>query len=308
MGLFRERPFGLVSIGLLWPSFHEEVRRRKHAIDYAGAMTFTVGMCALLLALLTGGQSHPWASPAIIGLLAGAVLILAAFVAIQLRASEPIVPVKLFAMREITVSNAGTLTMSAILIGSNAYLPLWVQDVLGYKATSSGLTLIPSSIAWPIAAIVCARLLTRTTPRVTAGVGAAAVLAGSIGLSALTARTPPWVLVLLMLLMGWGMGFAFNTFLLTVQTVVPWELRGSSTASNSFVRALGQTTGVAFFGSWLNGRIARASQAGGAPRDALASGLHGVFVLFVALAAVSLIAVSFLPHRLLRAPVDPGRP
>jgi EmrB/QacA subfamily drug resistance transporter len=295
-------PFGLLSIGLLLPFFHEAVPRRKHRIDYAGALAFTAGMCALLFAMLTGGRQRPWSSPEILGLLAAAAVFLAAFGLIQARASEPIVPVRLFAVREITVSNWGTLTMSAILIGSNAYLPLWIQDVLGYRATSSGLTLIPSSIAWPIAATVCARLLTRTTPRVTAGIGAAAVLVGCLWLSTLTPGTPPWVFVPLMLLMGGGMGFAFNTFLLTVQTVVPWELRGSSTASNSFVRALGQTTGVAFFGTLLTGGIARAAGAGSSAREALASGLHGLFVAFAVLAVLSLIAVAFLPHRLLRAP------
>ncbi len=314
-------PFGLVAIGLVVPFFHESVERRKHRIDYAGAATFTVGMCALLMALLTGGQRYAWSSPQALGLLAGAAIFLGAFALIQTRASEPIVPVKLFAWKEITVSNLGMLVMSAILIGSNAYLPLWVQDVLGYKATSSGLTLIPSSIAWPVAATICARLLTQTTPRVTAGVGAAAVLAGSLGLTTVTPRTAPWVFIPLMILMGGGFGFAFNTFLLTVQTVVPWELRGSSTASNSFVRALGQTTGVAFFGSWLNRGIARAAAgapaaaatlasasdppgraAAGGARDALAAGLHGLFVLFAVLAVVSVIAVAFLPNRLLKAP------
>jgi len=321
---FVNLPFGLVAIAMLWLFFHENVQRTKHRIDYGGALTFTVGMCALLLLLLTGGQRYAWTSPEVMGLLASAVIFLAAFVVIQLRASEPIVPVKLFSWREITVSNLGTLAMSAILIGSNAYLPLWIQDVLGYKATSSGLTLIPSSIAWPISATVCAHLLTRTTPRVTAGAGAVAVLLGCVCLSAVTPLTPPWVFVPLMFLMGSGFGFAFNTFLLTVQTVVPWELRGSSTASHSFVRALGQTTGVAFFGTWLSRGIARAAGLGSdqmerladpvgdpaapaaveATRQALAAGLHGVFVLFVALAVLALVAVAFLPNRLLKAPAE----
>jgi EmrB/QacA subfamily drug resistance transporter len=275
-------PFGLVAIGLIALFFRERVEPKKHRIDYAGALTFTVGMCALLMALLTGGQRYAWGSPQSLGLLAAAAVFLAAFVLIQTRASEPIVPTRLFAWKEITVSNLGMLVMSAILIGSNAYLPLWVQGVLGYKATSSGLTLIPSSVAWPIAATVCARLLTRRSPRFTAAIGAVA-------------------------------------FLLTVQTVVPWELRGSSTASNSFVRALGQTTGVAFFGTWLNRGIARAAAAPAAAtlasasdppagaaavptREALAAGLHGLFVLFVVLAVLSVIAVAFLPNRLLKPP------
>ena len=102
-----------------------------------------------------------------------------------------------------------------------------------------------------------------------------------------------------------------DTFLLTVQTVVPWELRGASTASNSFVRALGQTTGVAFFGSWLTRGIARAGGGEGASTEAkrlaLAAGLHEVFLVFVVLAVLALAAVAFLPNRLLKAPAEAKR-
>jgi EmrB/QacA subfamily drug resistance transporter len=303
---FLNLPFGIASVALVWIFFREELKPREHHIDYAGAVTFTLGMSALLLILLAGGRRFAWASIETVALAAAAVAFLAAFVLIQMRASEPIVPVKLFTWPEITLSNTGTFAMSAILIGINAYLPLWIQGVMGYTATSSGLTLIPSSIAWPIAAILCANLLKRATPRQTAVAGAAGVVAGTASLALVTPTTPPWMFVPLMIVMGAGFGFVFNTFLLTVQTVVPWELRGSATASHSFMRALGSTTGVAFFGSWLNRGIGKAGGAGwtaGAGTPAvLAAGLHGVFTLFIVLAVAALAVVAFLPNRLLKEP------
>ncbi|HUX20276.1 MAG TPA: MFS transporter, partial [Spirochaetia bacterium] len=228
-------------------------------------------------------------------------------------------------MREISLSNAGTLLLGAVLIGCNAYLPMWIQGVFGMKATSSGLSLIPMSIAWPVGATICARILVKANPRITALFGVICVLAGSLWLVAVGRTTAVWTMVPLMILTGLGFGFAFTVFTITVQTTVPWKLRGASTASNAFVRSLGQTLGIAVFGTSLNASLADAGRTAGlgstfsigelsrvlnpkagsipAPgieeklREVLAAGLHRVFLLFVLIAAAGVVLAVLLPSR-----------
>jgi EmrB/QacA subfamily drug resistance transporter len=322
---FVNLPFGIIAIGMIWLFLHEDFEKRPHRIDYFGALTFALGISSLLLALLTGGQQFAWRSPVILLLFAAFALFMTLFVFIQRVVPEPIFPVEILTMREISLSNAGTLLLGAVLIGCNAYLPMWIQGVFGMKATSSGLSLIPMSIAWPVGATICARILVKANPRITALFGVICVLAGSLWLVTIGRTTAVWTMVPLMILTGLGFGFAFTVFTITVQTSVPWRLRGAATASNAFVRSLGQTLGIAVFGASLNASMADAGrsaglgsafnigelsrvlnpQVGSAPapgieeklREVLAAGLHGVFFLFVLIAAAGVVLAVLLPSR-----------
>lgn len=318
-------PFGILAIGMIWLFLHEDFEKRPHKIDYLGAISFALAISSLLIALLTGGQQFAWNSAPIILLLAAFALLMTLFVFVQRRAAEPIFPIEILSKREISLSNAGGLLLGAVLIGCNAYLPMWIQGVFGMKATSSGLSLIPMSIAWPVGATICARLLVKLNPRVVASFGVACVLAGSLWLVSIGKTTAVWMMVPLMVIMGLGFGFAFTVFTITVQTTVPWQLRGASTASNAFVRSLGQTLGIAVFGTSLNAVMVGAGRASGlgssfsvsqlsrilnppagsgdAPgledklRGILAAGLHHVFVLFVLIAVVGFVLSMLLPAR-----------
>ncbi len=318
-------PFGGLAILMIWLFLHEQFERKPHRIDYWGAITFALGIAALLLALLTGGQQLAWSSPIIIGLFAAFLLFITLFVMVQLRSAEPIFPVEILKDRAISLSNAGTLLLGAILIGCNAYLPMWIQGVFGLKATSSGLSLIPMSIAWPLGATLCAKLLVKASPRFTALFGITCVLAGSVWLVSIDGSTPVWILIPLMVVTGLGFGFAFTVFTITVQTTVPWRLRGASTASNAFVRSLGQTLGIAVFGTALNTTIIDAGRSAGIGsgfrvsqlsrlldpatasgssasleakmRAVLATGLHHIFVLFAVIALAGMLFAMLLPRR-----------
>ncbi len=316
-------PFGILAIVMIWLFLHEDFEKRPHKIDYLGALTFALAISSLLLALLTGGQQFAWDSPLILMLLGAFALLMTLFVLIQRKAAEPIFPIEIFSKREISLSNAGGLLLGAVLIGCNAYLPMWIQGVFGMKATSSGLSLIPMSIAWPVGATICARLLVKLNPRAVAAFGVACVLAGSLWLVSISRATAVWVMIPLMVITGLGFGFAFTVFTITVQTTVPWQLRGAATASNAFVRSLGQTLGIAVFGTSLNAAMVGAGRASGLGssfnvaqlsrilnppsgsstpaglesrlRGILAAGLHHVFILFVLLAVVGMILSILLP-------------
>ena len=325
-------PVGLVSILLLWFVLHEHFERRQHTIDYLGAAAFSAGVTSLLYALLSGGQFMPWGSFQIVGLFVLAGVLLTVFVAVEARSPEPMVPLRLFAQRIILVSNLASLFSSAVLIGLTAYLPLWVQGILGHSATSAGLTLTPLSIGWPVGATLGGRLLLRLGPRRTSLAGAGALTAGAIWLATVQQSSPQWVFIAVMLIMGLGFGFSTTAFTVVIQSAVDWNLRGAATASNQFVRALGPTVGIAVFGTLFNGSFVRAarSTAGAVVhsatgvgtsaaaqenrllnplyaarlalvarehlRELLARGLHDVFIVMAILAVVSAIVLFWLPN------------
>ncbi|MCE5168639.1 MFS transporter [Paenibacillus profundus] len=249
-------PFGIVSVWMIIVCFKEKVERKDKPVDYAGAATFTIGMTAFLFAIITGGQSIAWNSPWMVLLLGIAAVFLVMFYFIEIKAPEPMVPFQLFRIRDIGVSNLVGFLISSVLIGINSYLPLWIQGVLGENATSSGLSLTPMSIGWLIGSIIGGRMLIKSGARLTSSIGMTFIVIGSIWLAMITGATSVWVIVALMAISGLGFGFSITVFTIIVQSSVEWNMRGASTALNTFVRTLGQTLGIAAFGTFLNARIA----------------------------------------------------
>lgn len=253
-------PFGLLSLIFIIKFFKENVEKRKVKIDFAGAVTFTIGVTALLLGLATGGQQLAWNSPLLLGLLAVAVLSLALFFFVEKRAEEPLVPLKLFRVRDIAFSNVASLLASALLIGLTSYLPLWVQGVLGKNATISGLVLAPMSISWMLGSVVGARWIISRGSRLTSLIGMLIIAIGAGGMAFIQEGTPLFVMLIFNALYGLGFGFSFSVFTIIAQSSVNYNLRGASNALNSFVKSIGQTVAVAVFGSLINlGIVSRTS-------------------------------------------------
>lgn len=248
---------------MILATFHEQVERKKQKVDYAGAVTFSIGMTAFLFVLIAGGQRIPWNSPWIYVLIAVAVLFLAWFIRIEKKAQQPIVPLELFKIHNITVSNLVSFLASAVLIGLNSYMPLWIQGVLGQSAKSSGLSLTPMSIGWLIGSVIGGQLLVKKGARLTTSLGMTCVVIGATWVAFITEQSSIWIIILLTFMAGLGFGFSFTSFTIIVQTAVQWNVRGASTALNTFIRSLGQTLGIALFGTFLNQNTAAAVQQAG---------------------------------------------
>ncbi|MDO3412639.1 MDR family MFS transporter [Saccharibacillus sp. CPCC 101409] len=317
-------PFGLLAVLFIALFLREERTRRKARIDWAGAATFTIGMTALLLALTSGGDSAAWNSPLIIGLLAGAALLLAAFVAIEQKAAEPLVPLRLFRIRDITFVSLAAIFVSTLLIGLTTYIPLWIQGVLGGSAVLSGLLLAPMSFSWIAGSFVGGRMVAKSGARGASVIGLLALVAGIAGVTLLDRDSSNLILPLLMLVLGVGFGMSLTVFTIVAQSSVGYSLRGASTALNTFLRTLGQTLGVAFFGTWLNASLLRGTErlAGegitgndinallseqtrqtlpaekiGSLSGLLEGGLHSLFIIMLILTALGLLAVLPLSKR-----------
>ncbi|GAB6992312.1 MDR family MFS transporter [Paenibacillus pini] len=249
-------PFGIVSMWFIARHFKENRVRQETHIDVAGATTFTIGMTALLFALATGGQYFSWSSLFIISCMIIAVMFLISFLIIETRAKEPMLPLKLFRIRDIAISTVAGLLTSALLIGLTSYMPLWVQGVMGKNATMSGLTMAPMSIGWLVGSVAGSRLILSAGSRKTTVIGLAGIMIGALGLAFITSSTPHYVVLIFTFIYGLGFGYSTTVFTIIAQSSVGYSLRGASTALSTFVRSLGQTIGVAVFGSWINLSIA----------------------------------------------------
>jgi EmrB/QacA subfamily drug resistance transporter len=315
-------PIGFLSMILIWIFLHEHFERKRKHVDYLGALTFTIGMTSLLFALLSGGQTYAWNSALILGCFALAAVALTAFIIIQTRSPEPMVPLHLFSIRVIAVANLAGFLAGAILMATNVYLPMWVQGILGHGAISAGLTLTPMSIGWPLGATIGGRAMLKVGSRRISIIGMFSILVGSLWLSTVALTASQWIFVGIMFILGFGFGFAITAFTVVVQSAVKWGLRGAATASQAFVRTLGQTVGIAVAGTWFNHAITNYAQshmtkrvqnfnmnsllspnaAKSIPghilhemRSVLGLGLHTVFVVVAFVAAAGFLISLFLP-------------
>jgi predicted MFS family arabinose efflux permease len=222
----------------------------RHRIDVAGFVTLSGALVALLLATSWGGTSYPWSSPQIVGLYAVGTALLAAFIAVELRAEEPVLPLRLFRNPIFTFANIAGLTVAMAMFGAIFYIPVYAQGVLGVSATNSGAILVPMSVAMIGMSIVIGLLITRTGRYkgfILAGVAVMGL--GFWLLARLHYASSQLQLASAMVVVGLGLGAAMQTYTLVVQNAVAHSDLGVATAATQFFRSAGATVGIAILGT-----------------------------------------------------------
>lgn len=244
-------PFGILSIVLLQKNLDEKFERKKHKIDYLGTLLLSTAIISVLYAVLIGGKTDKWYSISTIALFltAGAMMLLFYFV--EKRAEEPIIPFEIFTKANIII-NIISFFSSAILIGADVYMPIYMQNVLGYSATVSGLAMAPMSVAWLLASVFLVKHIAKRGEKTVIGAALVILLLSCALLPFLGVKSSLIMVVIIVFIMGFGFGGAFTTLTIVVQASVDYSKRGAATASNSLVRTLGQTIGVSIFGSMFN--------------------------------------------------------
>jgi EmrB/QacA subfamily drug resistance transporter len=299
-------PLGAAAMWTLWRKFEENVERRKHRIDYLGSSLLGLGGTLLLLALLEGGVQWAWDSATSIGLFAGAVALLAVFVVVERRASEPVLPLWVFRMRVLNVANAGSFVVGVLLLGLSSYVPLFSQKVLGTGALVAGLILAAMTIGWPIAATTAGRLYLTVGFRFTLLLGAVVALLGSLVLVGVHGDSSRLHLALACLVMGIGFGYVASPAVVAAQTAVSWSQRGVATGANMFARSVGSAVGVAVFGAIVNSHVS-SSLGTGSPNlehvsaAVLEPAIHDVFLASVFISIALLVVGVLMPKRVVEA-------
>lgn len=254
-------PFGILAVATVAAFLHEDVESRQRSIDGVGAGLFFVGVASLMV-LLTQAATLPWAWRASLLALSGGALL--AFALQERRAPEALMPPSLWRDRLVATANVATLGAGMVMIAVIAYLPTYVQGVIGRGALVAGFTLTTMSIGWPIASVGAGVLMVRWGVRSTARIGGSALLLGSVLFGLLTPeRGAAWA-ASASFFVGVGMGMLSTTFLVSIQSKVDWRRRGVATATNMLMRILGNALGAAAFGGIVNAALERAVAAGDA--------------------------------------------
>ncbi len=251
-------------------------RTGRPVIDYAGIVLVALGATGLTLATSWGGTIYPWDSPTIIALFAVSAVVLAAFVRVELRAAEPVLPIRLFASPVFTVCCVLSFVVGFAMLGALTFLPTFMQFVDGVSATESGLRTLPMVAGLLITSTGSGALVGRTGRyKIFPVLGTALMAVAFLLLSQMNAATPVWRQSLDLFILGAGIGLCMQVLVLTVQNTVDFTDLGVATSGVTFFRTIGSSFGAAIFGSlfanFLAARIGPALAAAGAPDRAAQS-------------------------------------
>lgn len=263
-------PFGLVSAVLITLVLEEPVEEPGQGrVDYLGAALLTAGVLTLLYALLQGGSAYAWSDPRTLGFLGLSAACLISFLAVERRVAEPLIPLNLFQDRLFAAASGQGFVAGLALFGTVAYIPLFVQGVLGTSATRAGATLTPMSLGWVGGSIISGQLLLRIGPRPIALLGMSGMVSGAFMLMRLGVGSSQSLAVASMLLMGLGMGLTTTAYVVAVQSRVSRRRLGIATSGLQFIRQIGGTIGVSVMGAVMAARLSAglASLPGGAGVD-----------------------------------------
>ncbi|MBS4220471.1 MFS transporter [Bacillus sp. FJAT-49711] len=281
---FMNLPFGIISLFLLWFALHEHIEKKKQVIDYAGILTFTICMSSFLYAL-TLVKEYKQITSQISILFIIAFVGLCAFIWIQAKGKEPMLPLSVFKNKFISISNVAGFLLGFILVTVTFYIPLWVQGVTNLNATFSGVAMLPMSVTWPIGAVFAGRWMSKKPIAHITMAGIAIIIIGCVGLVFFhTETTVAWMMVVTGVL-GVGFGLAYTAFTVAVQSAVEWETRGVAMGSHNLLKNLGQAIGIAVSGLWLSDEL---------KGIALESSLHHVFILLLILGICSIAVTGML--------------
>lgn len=243
-------PIGVIALLVIAAALHIPVRSTKHRIDYLGTfLVASVATCLVLVASL-GGTTWGWGSPQIIGLAALGVVLGVAFVLVEFRAAEPVLPMRLFRVRTFTLSAIISFVIGFAMFGAMTYLPTFLQVVQGVTPTMSGVHMLPMVFGLLLSTTVSGQVVSRTGRwKVFPVAGTAITLIGLLLLHNMDEHTATGIMSLYFFVFGVGLGLVMQVLVLIVQNAVPYEDLGVATSGATFFRSIGASFGVAIFGT-----------------------------------------------------------
>jgi EmrB/QacA subfamily drug resistance transporter len=254
-------PLGALALVVTAIVLPNDLRRVHQVVDYLGTALLAAGVSAIVLLTSLGGTTYGWGSAPIVGLGIAAVLLLAAWVLVERRAVEPIMPPRLFANKVFSITSAVGFVVGFALFGVVSYLPAFLQVAKGADPTKSGLQLLPLMGGLIVTSTLSGLLISRWGRyKVFPIVGTGLMTVGIYLLSTVGLGTPTVVMYLFMALTGIGLGGVMQVLVIVVQNGVDHRDIGVATAGATFFRSIGGSIGTAVFGAIfanvLGGRLA----------------------------------------------------
>jgi EmrB/QacA subfamily drug resistance transporter len=300
--------------------------RRKAKLDWTGAAMLSIAIGALMIALEKGQDG--WTQRHVLVLFVIALITLAAFIAAEQRAEDPIIPLRLFADRAVLTATLIGMCAGTLAFGAAQFLPLYFQDSLFVSPTESGLRMLPQMIGVTMGTFGIGRLIAKSGRcKPWPIIGTAVAVSGLLMVSRISGDTSYSTLVVPMIAMGFGMASTFTTSSIVAQNAVEFRDLGVVTSTIMFFRTLGGSFGLAAFGTILNSTIrteipARlgvdADRAGDLIRspdeiqllptgqrtavvDSVAIGVGRIYLVCAGVMACGFVVALMLPERPLRA-------
>ncbi|MFJ4254852.1 MDR family MFS transporter [Microbacterium sp. NPDC090003] len=334
---FVSLPFAVAALIILQRTLKISTERtRKASIDYVGIVLLSAAVSLILIWITNAGSTFDWWSTETALMVGGAVVTAIAFVIVELKVREPLIPLTLFRGRTFTLSVIASISIGVAMFGTSVYLAQYMQLSRGATPTEAGLMTLPMMAGLLISSMVIGQLVTRFGKwKGYLVLGAVLLIAGSVTLSTLHYDTPFALVSLYMFLMGAGVGMTMQNLVLIVQNVAKPSEMGVASSGVTFFRSLGGTVGVSVMGAVLansltglfadgkerlGAAIAQLGEKGADVAAQLTSGtlpevrllpepvrsiiedfyaqaISHAFVIGIPLAIISLVAILFLPNR-----------
>ncbi len=241
-------PIGIGAVAMTFAKLRESRDPNATRVDWLGLVTLSTSLLLLVLALLRG-NAEGWGSTLIVGLFAGAAVMLAAFVATEQRVAEPMLPLGLFRRRAFTGVQVAAFAVSASLFALFLYLTLYLQNYLGYSPLQAGLRYLPITLAPFFVAPVAVALLARVHARFVMAIGLAGVGGGLLLMAGLSESSSWTALLPGFIVAGIGVGLLNPVIADVAVSVVSKERSGMAAGINDTFRQVGIAVGVAAWGA-----------------------------------------------------------
>lgn len=251
-------PMGIIAMVLIGIFLKEKITKQKAHIDYWGAITiFSLLTCIILFFNAGDKETWPWLSWQSLILLGAIIILTLVAIFVERRAKSPILPGWVLTNPTFLGSNLAVVGLGIAMMGTQTYLPTFLQASLGYDIILSGLVLSAMSIGWPTASALSGKLYLSIGFRNTELIGASVVVLSCVAFLLIPWPQPMILIALNMVFLGAGFGLLSTPTIVGIQSVVDWDKRGVVTGANQFGRYLGQSLGAAIFGAIFNATYTR---------------------------------------------------
>jgi EmrB/QacA subfamily drug resistance transporter len=294
-------PIGAMVLALaprIVPESRSESAKRG-GYDAEGAVAITLGTIVLVFTLIKA-DTWGWSSARTLGGLALAAALVAAFVIIERRHDDPLIPLRIFSNRGLAASDATMLAVAAALFGMFFFLTLYLQQVLGYSALKTGVAYLPLSAAIITASALASRFVDRFTPKPVLVAGLTISAAGFLVLTRVTGHGDYGSHILpASLILGTGLGMTFVPITISATNGVAGADSGLASGLLNTTQQVGGSLGLAILSSVSTSRVTSALQDGSPLPVALTHGFKGAFAVAGGLCVLGIVvAIALLPgHR-----------
>ncbi|MGW2723731.1 MDR family MFS transporter [Streptomyces sp. NPDC001492] len=249
-------PVGVVALAVIATALRIPRRTAQHVIDYLGTFLIAAVATCLILVASLGGTTWGWGSTQIVGLILLGVGLAVAFVAVERRAAEPVLPLKLFRIRTFALAAVISFVVGFAMFGAMTYLPTFLQVVQGVTPTMSGVHMLPMVFGLLLSSTASGQIVSRTGRwKVFPIAGTGVTTLGLLLLHQLDENSSTAVMSVDFFVFGLGLGLVMQVLVLIVQNAVSYEDLGVATSGATFFRSIGASFGVAIFGTVFASRL-----------------------------------------------------